>query len=128
MLMRRTLLLACSLFLVASGCGSQYREISTETTETSTPPAPSDAESEIIAAARDYLEAPEGDGTEIAIVAVQGDYAQVLATPPADEADPATIFLRKTDRGWEGLALGTGFSSEDLDSLGIPSAVREGYE
>lgn len=123
---QRHLLLACVLFLTASGCESEDRGTRTVSPETSASLTPNDEELAIIAAARGYLdEVSDVDSTNLSIVAVQGDYVRLLATPPPDVADPATVFLKKTDRGWEGVALGTMFTPDDFDALDIPNALRE---
>lgn len=123
---RRHLLLACILLLTASGCEREERETRAVSTETSSSLTPNDEELDIIAAARDYLdEVSDVNSTDLSIVAIQGDYVRILATPPPDVADPATVFLKKTDGGWEGIALGTMFTQDDFDALGIPNALRE---
>ncbi len=60
------------------------------------------------------------------VVEAVGDSVVRVRVFPADpsRADPATAFMRRDPAGWQGLAFGTAFSSDRLDSLGIPPGAR----
>lgn len=136
MLARRYLLLACSLFLVASGCESPDRETPPEPTgtvegaETSPAPASSDDEFDIITAARDYFVEAGTENVELALEAIEGDYARVSTTTPGAPI-PGLMFLQRVESGWEVLVYGpdeSSFTPESLESLGVPAALQERSE
>ena len=93
----------------------------------STAASPEDAA--VSAATQRYVKANSGPGVGAVKVEVQKvaeGYARAYITPVQPTTDPATVYLRKNAKGqWEGLSLGTGFSPEDLDELGVPASVRE---
>ena len=56
---------------------------------------------------------------------VADDFARVKVTAQdANAADPAWAFMKKTNGKWTGVALGTSFTTEDYQQLGIPNALR----
>lgn len=61
----------------------------------------------------------------VAVEQIADDFARVKVTPQdANAADPAWVFLKKKDGKWTGVALGTSFTTEDYQQLGIPNALR----
>ena len=80
----------------------------------------------IIAATKIYVAANSGLTTITAAVEqVEGDFARVKVTPEDKKAtDPAWVFLKKADGKWTGLTLGTSFTTEDYQQLGMPNALR----
>ena len=80
----------------------------------------------IIAAAKSYVAANSGmTKINVAVEQVADDFARVKVTPEnANAADPAWVFLQKKDGKWAGVALGTSFTTEDYQQLGIPNALR----
>ena len=85
-----------------------------------------DEDGAIAAATRSYVMANSGMTKVIVIVEeVVDDFARVKVVPENSKAaDPAWVFLKKTDGKWTGLVLGTGFTTEDYQQLGIPNALR----
>jgi hypothetical protein len=80
----------------------------------------------IIAAAKTYV-AQISKMTEVTVTVeqVEGDYARAKVTPGnPGAADPAWVFLKKTDGQWRGLTLGTSFTVSDYQELEIPNALR----
>jgi hypothetical protein len=56
---------------------------------------------------------------------VADDFARVKLTPEDLKiADPAWVFLQKKDGKWTVLTLGSSFTTEDYQQLGIPNALR----
>ena len=80
----------------------------------------------IIEATKSYVAANSGMIKITATVEqIEAEFARVKVTPEdAKAADPAWVFLKKTDGKWTGLALGTSFTTEDYQQLGIPNALR----
>lgn len=80
----------------------------------------------IIAATKSYVAANSGMTKIIVTVEqVAGDFARVKVTPEDPKAaDPAWVFLKKSEDKWTGLTLGTSFTTEDYQQLGIPNALR----
>jgi hypothetical protein len=61
----------------------------------------------------------------VTIEQVDGDFARVKVAPQDPKAsDPAWVFLKKKEGKWTGLILGTSFTTEDYQQLGIPNALR----
>ena len=61
----------------------------------------------------------------VAVEQVADDFARTKVTPQDPQAtDPAWVFLKKKDGKWIGLALGTSFTTEDYQQLGVPNALR----
>ena len=91
-----------------------------------TAPAASDENDAIIAAAKAYVAGNSAMAKNNAVVEqVADDFARVRVTPEnPGAADPAWVFLQKKDGKWTGLALGTSFTTEDYQQLGIPNALR----
>jgi len=85
-----------------------------------------DKNADIIAAAKSYVAANSGITKITATVEqVADDFARVKVTPDdAKAADPAWVFLQKKDGKWTGLTLGSSFTTEDYQQLGIPNALR----
>jgi hypothetical protein len=80
----------------------------------------------IIAATKTYVATSSGM-TKIAatVEQVADDFARVKVTPEDPKAtDPAWVFLKKKDGKWTGLTVGTSFTTEDYQQLGIPNALR----
>ena len=86
----------------------------------------SDDNAAIIAATKSYVSANSGmTKIDVAVEQVANDFARVKVTPQdANAADPAWVFLQKKDGKWTGLTLGTSFTTEDYQQLGIPNALR----
>jgi len=85
-----------------------------------------DDKEEIIAATKNYVATHSAISKINAVIEqVADDFARVKVTPenPAT-ADPAWVFLQKKDGKWTGVALGTSFTTEDYQQLGIPNALR----
>jgi hypothetical protein len=74
----------------------------------------------------DYLATiPERKKINAVVEQVADDFARVKVTPEnPGAADPAWVFLQKKDGKWTGVALGTSFTTEDYQQLGIPNALR----
>ena len=80
----------------------------------------------IIGATKNYVTANSGmTKITVTIEQVADDFARVKVAPEDPKAaDPAWVFLEKKDGKWTGLALGTSFTTEDYQQLGIPNALR----
>ncbi len=80
----------------------------------------------IIAATKSYVAANSAITKINAVVEqVADDFARVKVTPEnPGTADPAWVFLQKKDGKWAGLVLGSSFTTEDYQQLGIPNALR----
>jgi hypothetical protein len=80
----------------------------------------------IIAATKSYVAANSAIAkVNVTVDQVLDDFARAKVTPEdANAADPAWVFLKKTDGKWIGVALGTSFTTEDYQQLGIPNALR----
>jgi hypothetical protein len=80
----------------------------------------------IIAAAKSYVTAHSAMTKITATVEqVADDFARVKVAPEnAKAADPAWVFLQKKDGKWTGVTLGTSFTTEDYQQLGIPNGLR----
>src|ERR1044071_4503239 len=78
----------------------------------------------IAAVTRSYVTAKSGMTKFVVVVEqVADDFARVRVVPEDPKAaDPAWVFLKKTDGKWTGLTIGTGFTTEDYQQLGIPNA------
>jgi hypothetical protein len=96
-----------------------------------TPPADATdtefAEEEIILdAAGRYVQDETGMGAVIAhLDGVAGDWARVDVSPLDQSMDPVTVFLRREAGAWRGVVMGTAFSPDDYEALGIPIDLRE---
>ena len=86
----------------------------------------SDDNAAIVAATKSYVTANSGiTKFDATVEQVADDFARVKVTPQdANAADPAWVFLQKKDGKWTGLTLGTSFTTEDYQQLGIPNALR----
>ena len=61
----------------------------------------------------------------VTVEQVDGDFARAKVAPEDSKAaDPAWVFLKKKEGKWAGLTLGTSFTTEDYQQLGIPNALR----
>ena len=80
----------------------------------------------IIAATKSYVAANSAiTNINATVEVVADDFARVKVEPQeAGKADPALVFLKKKDGKWTGIALGTSFTTEDYQQLGIPNALR----
>ena len=82
----------------------------------------------IIEATKSYVAANSAISKVKVTVTVEqivDDFARVKVTPEdANATDPAWVFLQKKDGKWTGLVLGSGFTTEDYQQLGIPNALR----
>jgi len=88
--------------------------------------AKGEEDASIVAATKNYVAANSGM-TKItaAVEQIDGEFARVKVTPEdVKAADPAWVFLQKKDGKWTGLTLGTSFTTEDYQQLGIPNALR----
>jgi hypothetical protein len=85
-----------------------------------------DEQAAIVAATKSYVAANSGmTKITVTVEQVEGDYARVKVAPEDSKAaDPAWVFLQKKDGKWAGLTLGTSFTTEDYQQLGIPNALR----
>jgi hypothetical protein len=85
-----------------------------------------DKNADIIAATKTYVTANSAITKFTATVEqVADDFARVKVTPEdAKAADPAWVFLQKKDGKWTGLTLGSSFTTEDYQQLGIPNSLR----
>lgn len=88
-----------------------------------------DITEESVGAIRDGALAYVGEATaipdiRIEIDAVADGWARVRALPTGEETDPATLYLRQDGDSWRGVSIGTAFTPEDLDEMGVPAAVR----
>src|ERR1700750_3359819 len=83
----------------------------------------------IIAATKSYVAAHSAIAkVNVTVEQIADDFARVKVTPEtATAADPAWVFLQKKDGQWKGVALGTSFTTEDYQQLGIPNALRIPY-
>jgi len=81
---------------------------------------------EIAAATRSYVTKNSAMTKFIVVVEqVADDFARVRVAPEDPKAtDPAWVFLKKQDGKWTGLTIGTGFTTEDYQQLGIPNVLR----
>lgn len=79
-----------------------------------------------LAAADHVRQATAVERVVVEIDAVAGDWARVRVVPAGGETDPAVLYLRRQGAAWRAVALGTGFTPEDLDALGVPVEVRPG--
>ncbi|MFN2622024.1 MAG: hypothetical protein ABR611_04185 [Chthoniobacterales bacterium] len=80
----------------------------------------------IIEATKSYVAANSAIAkVNVTVEQIADDFARVKVTPEnANAADPAWVFLKKKDGKWTGLALGTSFTTEDYQQMGIPNALR----
>jgi hypothetical protein len=81
---------------------------------------------DLIAATKSYVASHSGMTKFTATVEqVADDFARVKVVPEdAKAADPAWVFLKKTNGKWTGLTLGSSFTTEDYQQLGIPNTLR----
>ena len=89
-------------------------------------PGFADDNAAIAAATRTYVTAKSGMTKFVVIVEqVADEFARARVVPEDPKAaDPAWVFLKKTDGKWTGLILGTGLTTEDYQQLGIPNGLR----
>jgi hypothetical protein len=80
----------------------------------------------IIAATKSYVAANSGmTKITVTVEQVDGDFARVKVAPEnPSAADPAWVFLKMKDGKWTGLTIGTSFTVEDYQQLGIPNGLR----
>lgn len=80
----------------------------------------------IVAATKSYVAANSAiKKINVTVEQVADDFARVKIEPEeAGATDPAWVFLKKKDGKWTGLVLGTSFTTEDYQQLGIPNALR----
>lgn len=80
----------------------------------------------IVAATRSYVATNSGmTKITVTIEQVADDFARVKVAPEnASAADPAWVFLQKKDGKWIGVTLGSSFTTENYQQLGIPNALR----
>jgi hypothetical protein len=80
----------------------------------------------IIAATETYVAANSAiTKVNVDVEQIADDFAGVKVTPQdTNAADPAWAFMKKTNGKWTGVALGTSFTTEDYQQLGIPNALR----
>ena len=86
----------------------------------------SEEDAAIIEATRSYVAANSAiSKVNVTVEQIVDDFARVKVTPENPNAtDPAWVFLKKKDGKWTGLVLGSGFTTEDYQQLGIPNALR----
>jgi hypothetical protein len=79
----------------------------------------------IEAATRSYVAANSGmTHVTVMVERVRGKFARAKVTPEEGATDPALVFLKNNHGKWTGLTLGTSFSPEDYERLGIPRSLR----
>ena len=80
----------------------------------------------IITAAKSYVLANSAiTKFDVTVEKLEGDFARAKVNPQDPRAaDPAWIFLKKTQGKWIGLTMGTDFEAEDYQKLGIPKSLR----
>lgn len=80
----------------------------------------------IIAATKSYVAANSGmTKVTVTVEQIAGDFARVKVAPEDSKAaDPAWVFLKKSEGKWTGLVLGSSLTTEDYQQLGIPNALR----
>jgi hypothetical protein len=80
----------------------------------------------IVAATKSYVAAHSGmTKITVTVEQIEGDFARVKVAPENPHAtDPAWVFLKKTDGKWTGITIGTSFTTEDYQQLGIPNPLR----
>jgi hypothetical protein len=80
----------------------------------------------IIAATKSYVAANSAiTKVNVIVEQIADDFARVKVTPEdGNTADPAWVFLKKKDGQWIGVALGTSFTTEDYQQMGVPNALR----
>ena len=86
-----------------------------------------DEKAAIIAAAQSYVTANVTVTIKITLTveAIESDFARVRMAPEeAGKGDPAWVFLQKKEGKWTGLTLGSSFTTEDYQQLGIPNTLR----
>jgi len=85
-----------------------------------------DEQAAIIAATKSYVAANSGmTKITVTVEQVDGEFARAKVAPQdSNAADPAWVFLIKKKGKWTGLTLGTSFTTEDYQQLGIPNALR----
>ena len=85
-----------------------------------------DDKAAIIAATKSYVAANSAmTKVNATVEAIENDFARVKIEPQeTGAADPAWVFLKKKEGKWSGLTLGTSFTTEDYQQLGIPNALR----
>ena len=89
-------------------------------------PIPTEDNAAIVAATKSYVAANSGM-TKIVVTVeqVSDNFARVKVTPEdPSAADPAWVFLKKQEGKWTGIALGTSFTTEDYQQMGIPNELR----
>ena len=86
----------------------------------------SDEDVAIVAAAKSYVAANSSMAKiTVSVEQVDGDFARARVVPENPPAtDPAWVFLKKKDGKWTGLTIGTSFTVEDYQQLGIPNTLR----
>ena len=79
----------------------------------------------IIEATSQYLKVQTGvTDALVKVHKISGNYACVILTSPSGQTDPAEGYLKKGNGRWKVLIIGTDFSTEDFNDLGIPGSVR----
>jgi hypothetical protein len=88
--------------------------------------AKDDDNAAIIAAAKSYVAANASMAKiTVTVEQIADDFARVKVAPEDTKAaDPAWVFLKKKEGKWAGLIIGTSFTVEDYQQLGIPNALR----
>jgi hypothetical protein len=88
--------------------------------------AKNDENAAIIEATKTYVTANSAiSKMNVIVEQVVDDFARAKVTPEDSKAaDPAFVFLKKKDGKWTGVILGSGFTTEDYQQLGIPNALR----
>jgi hypothetical protein len=105
-----------ALCLLALAGGSTAQVVGKESDETAA----------IVAATKSYVATTSAiTKVTVSVEQVADDFARAKVTPEdSTAADPAWVFLKKQDGKWTGLVLGTSFTVEDYQQLGIPNALR----
>jgi hypothetical protein len=86
----------------------------------------SDAEeTKVLEAAQAYARQNTDIAVNVQTESIQEDYARVRVIPKnSGEADEALMYLKKEKDAWKGIGMGTGFSPDDFEALGIPEKIR----
>ena len=112
--------------LIAAGAPQQAKKMVEEAAELAIEAVRCDRSAAIIEAARSYVAAHSAiSKMTVTVEQVVDDFARAKVTPEkSNAADSAFVFLQKKDGKGIGVILGSGFTTEDYQQLGIPNALR----
>jgi hypothetical protein len=92
-------------------------------------PAAAPTDPALLKAAEAYVRknAAKGFEFDLAVEAVEGDFARLVATPKKPD-DGATVYMKRKGKTWTGVDMGTSISCDDLDKQGFPKTVSKGCD